>query len=110
MAIEHKRSDSLDYLAVLPESFPDGYFVGWTITSQIRSARYYALIADLSCAWVDPVTTRSINVRFTDTTTWPVGPAVLDVRFIRTSDGTTISTDTVDINIVHDVTTVPAVG
>lgn len=94
----------MDYLAVIPDTFADGYFVGWEVTSQIRTALYYQPIADLTCTWVDPDLTRSIKVQALDTKTWPVGNAVLDIQFVRTADGYTISTDTVQINIVHDVT------
>jgi hypothetical protein len=104
MALEHKRGDSLDYLAVIPPSFADGYFIGWTVASQVRSFQYDLLIATLTCTWVDPTLTRSLQVREIDTSDWKLGKALMDVQFIRTSDGYTISTDTVEIDIVRDIT------
>lgn len=104
MAEQHKRGDSLSYLGTIPEDFADGFFVGWVPTAQIRTAQYYNLIDDLTVTWVDPVTTRSFTVSKIATTTWPVGPALLDIQFVRTSDGFTRSTDTIKINIQHDVT------
>ena len=104
MSIVHKRGDSFDQLAVLPSTFADGYFVGWTVSAQVRSSPYYNYIADLTCAWVDPVTTRTLTVRNLVTTGWPIGNALMDIQFVRTSDGYTISTDTVDVTIVHDCT------
>lgn len=103
MALEQKRGDSLQFLGTIPEDFADGFFQFWTPTSQIRTAQYYNLIADLDFAWVDPVTTRSFTISKIDTKAWPIGAALLDIQFVR-ADGFTKSTDTVQINIVHDVT------
>ena len=103
MAEIHKRGDSLSYLGDIPEDYADGFFVGWTYSAQIRTAQYYKLIDDLVVSWVNPVTTRSFVVSKIDTTAWPVGPAVMDVQFVR-NDGYTKSTATIEINIIHDVT------
>ncbi|QNR53848.1 hypothetical protein phiK7A1_060 [Pseudomonas phage phiK7A1] len=102
--LPHKRGDSFDRLTNIPEAFSDGYFVGWTVTAQIRTARYGEVIADLVCAWVDPATTRILSIKCLDTKPWPVGPAEMDVQFVRTSDGYTMSTSTLQFNIVRDVT------
>lgn len=105
MAEQHKRGDSLEYLGTIPvEDFPDGFFVGWVPSAQIRTAQYYNLIDDLTVTWVDPVTTRSFIVSKINTTAWPVGAALLDIQFVRTSDGFTRSTETIQINIQHDIT------
>lgn len=102
-----KRGDSFEYLATIPSDYPNGYFVGWTVASQIRTAKYQDLVADLVCSWVDAVTTRTLKVSKIVTTDWPIGNAEMDVQFVRTSDQTTISTDTIEINIVKDITRTP---
>ena len=104
MAEQHKRGDSLEYLGTIPEDFADGFFIDWTPSAQIRTAQYYNLIDDLTVTWVDQLTTRSFTVSKIDTKAWPVGPALLDIQFVRLSDGFTRSTDTIQINIEHDVT------
>lgn len=104
MAENHKQGDSLDYLGVIPLDYVDGYFVGWTLSGMIRSYPSYTLIDSLDIAWVDPTVTRSFTVRKINTQSWPVGAAVMDVQFTRTSDGYVKSTDTIQFNILHDVT------
>ncbi len=103
MALEQKRGDSLSFMGTIPEDFADGFFQFWTPTSQIRTAQYYSLIDDLDFAWVDPDITREFTLTKIDTTTWPIGPALIDVQFVRV-DGFTKSTDTIQISIIHDVT------
>lgn len=103
-SITTKRGDSFEYLATIPSDYPDGYFVGWIVASQIRTSKYQDLVADLECAWVDLVLTRVMKVSKIVTTDWPVGLAEMDVQFVRTSDQTTISTDTIEVNIVKDIT------
>jgi len=104
--ITHKRGDTFEHLAAIPSTFADGYFVGWTVTAQVRTAKYGALLADLTCSWADPLTTRIISVKELDTSNWEVGPAEMDIQFVRTSDGTTISTNTVQISVLKDITRV----
>lgn len=103
-SITIKTGDSFEYLATIPSTFADGYFVGWDVASQIRTKQYQNLVAELSCVWVDPVTTRTLKVSKIVTTGWPVGVSEMDVQFVRQSDQTTISTETIDVNIIKDVT------
>lgn len=103
-----KRGDSFDRLTNIPDTFADGHFVGWTVTAQVRTAKYGKLLADLVCAWADPVTTRILSVKCLDTTSWVVGPAEMDIQFVRNDDGYTISTATLQFDIVRDVTRVTA--
>lgn len=104
MAEQLKRGDSLSYIATIPVAdFADGFFAGWTCTAQIRTAQYFNLIADLEFAWVDPGTTRAFTLTKTDTTSWPIGAAALDVQFVR-PDGFTRSTTTLPVLIIHDIT------
>ncbi len=73
------RGANLDIAMRMPDGFPDGHLAGWVATSQIRT---YAdvLIATLDVQWVDPLTTRYLRLRHADTSAWPVGPAVFDIR------------------------------
>jgi len=103
MAIEQKRGDSLSYLGMIPATYVDGYFSDWVLSAMIRSFPYYTLIDNLIVEWVDPTTAREFTVTKIDTTAWPVGTAVMDIQLTR-PDGFVRSTDTVQIEIVHDVT------
>lgn len=103
MALEQKRGDSLSFMGEIPADFADGFFSGWSMSSQIRKAQYYTFIDDLDVEWVDPDTTREFTLSKIDTTAWPIGPALIDVQFVR-NDGFTKSTDTIQISIIHDVT------
>ncbi|MNI40600.1 hypothetical protein D3C85_650580 [compost metagenome] len=100
----HKRGDSFDRLVHIPLAFADGYFTGWTVTAQVRTAQYSAAIDDLVCTWVDPTKTRILSIKCLNTTAWPIGLAEMDVQFTRTSDGYTTSTSTLQFEIVRDVT------
>lgn len=104
MATVHKAGDSFDYIATIPSTFADGYFVDWIVTCQVRTAKYQDLIADIAPAWVDPLTTRQVRLLQISTSSWPVGNAIMDVQFVRSYDQYTISTDTIEITVVTDVT------
>ncbi len=91
-------------LAPIPEVFADGYFVGWVVTAQIRTAQYDRLIADLTCTWEDDLTTRLLHIQDFATDDWAVGPAEMDIQFTRTLDDYTMSTQTLKVVIVKDVT------
>lgn len=102
--LPHKRGDSFDRLTNIPIVFADGYFVGWTVTAQVRTAQYSKPIADLVCTWINPATTRILQLQCIDTTLWTLGMAEMDIQFVRTSDGYTTSTSTIQFEIVRDVT------
>lgn len=99
----HKRGASFDVLVTIPAQFADGYFADYTPTSQVRQLDD-TLVADLTCAWVDPVTTRALRLTCLDTTAWPVGSALFDVRFERTSDGSVIASNSAQLIVVKSVT------
>lgn len=102
---QHKRGDSFDLLVTIPPQFADGYFAGHTVASQIRQqGADGAMVADLTCTWVDALTTRALRLQCLDTKAWPVGPAQFDVQFTRTADGFVLSSTTAQIFIVQDVT------
>lgn len=101
----HKRGDSFDILVTIPARFADGYFVGYTVTSQIRQmGADGAKVADLTCTWVDALTTRALRLQCINTSTWPPGPAQFDVQFKRTADNFVLSSTTAQIAILPDVT------
>lgn len=108
--VQIRRGDSLDFIAPLAEAdgkgngVADGAFVGWTVHSQIRTAKYGKLIAELVCSWVDPSTTRTLKLSCIDTRDWPIGDAELNVQFVRTSDGFTWSSEIMQVTITKDVT------
>lgn len=102
--MEHKRGDSFDYLATIPESYPDGFFTGWEVKAQVRDARSGALVADLDVQWGDPQTTRHVKLLKIDTSSWSLGQMEFDIQFRRASDGYTLSSSTVNFQVVKDVT------
>jgi hypothetical protein len=105
MSIAHKRGDTFEWILVLPENdYPDGFFVGWVTSCQIRSTSG-RLIAELETSWAAPVEdTRSLRLFFEDTTGWKLGDHEADVQFTRTSDGFVKSTETFVVKIVKDIT------
>lgn len=102
--MEHKRGDSFDYFIDIPSDFEDGYFVGWTVSAQLRDQEAGNLIATLETFWADPQTTRRLNLHKINTRAWPVTVAEFDVQFVRNQDGFTTSTNTIAVEIVKDVT------
>jgi len=100
--IAHKRGRSFDLVATIPEQFPDGHFVGWTVASQIRRGNG-DLVADLQVTWLDAATTRHLHLLQLDTHGWPVSTVYMDVQLTR-PDGYTLSTSTVSILVDKDVT------
>lgn len=103
--ILHKRGDTFDRLLLMPsEEFPDGYFLGWDVTSQIRTPRG-TLVADLTTSWADPAAdTRVLRIFSDPTEDWPIGRLEIDVQFTRQSDSLTRSTETLYVDILKDVT------
>lgn len=101
--MKHIRGDTFNYIATLPESIPDGYFVDYVPTCQIRDLQD-VLIADAVTTWVDPLTTRNVGLHVGTTSAWPIGQAVFDIQFKRASDGDTQSTWPRRFTIVADVT------
>lgn len=100
----HKRGDSFERLVTIPPEWPNGHFVDWVVASQVRDGNG-KLLADLTCEWVDPLTTRELRISVVSTTTWPVGiTAELDVQFTRNSDGWVQSTETHSFTIIRDAT------
>lgn len=99
-----KRGDTFRFLLVVPDDFADGFWVGWTVTSQARTTRG-KLIADLEPTWQDPAAdTRVLELVNTDTQEWPVGIIEIDVQFVNDTTNEKRSTVTKQIEVVRDVT------
>jgi len=109
--LPHKRGDSFSRLTEIPvtnedgsPAFADGYFVGWTVRAQVRTAKFDKFLSELECSWVDPLTTRILRVQDFDTKNWELGPAEMDVEFTRVSDNFIQSTATLSFDVIKDVT------
>ena len=99
------RGDSFGFIGRIPESFADGYFVGWTLQCQVRNVSD-GLVADLLAQWVDPLTTRLFEVTDTaGTSLWPVGQLFFDLR-MTAPDGSTKRTPVMLIQCERGVTRV----
>lgn len=101
-----KRGDTLSLSLTLPAAYVDGYFVDWTVTSQIRTPSG-RLISDLVVTWANPATTRTLVLKDSSTANYPIGTANIDVQFVRNSDSFTLSTETIEVDVQRDVT-IPA--
>lgn len=102
--IKHTRGDTFDYIANIPDTFADGFFVGWEVSCHIRSTQSDRVIGMPAATWGDPSTTRTLHLLLLDTTSWPLGQAEFDVQFRRLSDGYRLSTKIVYLDIIKDVT------
>ena len=98
----HKRGASFHALIQIPAAFADGHFAGWALKSQARTDKD-VLLAELTVAWADPATTRVLVLKCLDTTTWPIGPAYLDVK-LTDPDGFVMPTSTAAFYVVQDIT------
>ena len=106
--IQHKRGDTFDQVLLIPEAtFADGFFVGWTVASQIRTNRGKP-VDTLTTSWADPAAaTRFLRLFKQGTSLWPLGTLEVDVQFTRTSDGFVQSTETIFVEVLRDVTQPP---
>jgi hypothetical protein len=103
---DHKRGDTFAKMLGLPASIDAGYFVGWDVAGQIRTPQG-RLIADVVVTWLDEPDRKTLQLYVEDTKTWRLGTHELDVQFTRISDGFVVSTATIPINVIRDVTLVP---
>lgn len=103
--IQHKRGDTFDQVLLIPEAtFPNGYFVGWEVASQIRTNRGKP-IDTFVATWADPVAdTRFLRLFKQETLLWPLATLEVDVQFTRLSDSFVQSTETILVQVLRDVT------
>lgn len=101
----HKRGDTFDRLLLIPAAtFADGYFLLWNVASQLRTARG-KLIATLTATWADPAAdTRTLRLFAENTELWPLGALEPDAQFTRQSDDFVLSTETLTVQVLKDVT------
>lgn len=102
--MKHKRGDSFDYVVVIPDAFHDGYFVGWSVKAQLRNKATGGLVAQFDTSWENEATTRRLRLFKINTKTWPIADLEFDVQFTRDADGYTISSNTVDVKVIKDIT------
>lgn len=98
----HVRGASFELRVRIPNRFADGYFSGWVPSSQVVTEKG-AAVAVLDAAWVDPVVARLIVLRCLDTSAWPLGLAMFDVR-LRRPDGFVLPTEAQSFYIVRGAT------
>lgn len=103
--LELPRGASLDLLIRIPRVLADGFFVGWTVTSQLRGDKNSQFVAELEPEWTDPPTTRVLRLRnAAETSAWPVGEAWFDVRFESADEQQVIYTRAKQIYITRSIT------
>lgn len=90
---DHIKGASWSRLLSIPSQFSDAFFVGWTVTSQIRDPSG-KLIAEVQCEWLDAATTRDLLLSVNQTDSWPSGDLLIDIKFTRNSDGHVLKTTT----------------
>jgi hypothetical protein len=102
-SITHKRGDTFLYDAVLRQSKsgPVIDLTDWTIASMIRDGED-VLIEELTVT-VTNAALGEYSIRVDDTTAWPVGTAYWDIQYTDSND-IIRSTDTMNLNIIEDVT------
>jgi hypothetical protein len=104
-AYTHKRGATLDLsgkitTSVVGEVVPD--FTNWVGAAQIRR-QDDSLADNLVFEWLD-VAEGLVRVHKTDTSTWPLGPAEIDIRFTNSNDSSKVFTTTQQIMIVKEIT------
>jgi hypothetical protein len=102
--IKFKRGDTFDRILLIPEAtFANGYFTGWTVTSQMRTTTG-RLVGVLTATWADPAAnTRFLRLFNNDTTKWPLGTHEVDAQFVSPAN-IVLSTETLLVNVIRDVT------
>jgi len=96
------QGGTFQVLARIPDDYADGFFAGYTVESQLRTVKG-GLIADLNPEWVDPGLTRVLRLKVVDTSSWPLGSGVFDIRFTSPT-GERIFTSREALLIVQGVT------
>lgn len=102
-----KRGQTFSFLMKIPDTIADGFLRSWLPRAQIRKARNTSadgLIADVSCFWADPKTTRYLTLHHSLTAKWPIGEAEMDVVF-ESASGTVIRSRTIKLQIERGITT-----
>jgi hypothetical protein len=69
-----------------PFGYPDGFFVGWSVTCQLINT-VGVVLDTIDATWLDVVTTRALKLEKVNTSAWALGEAAIQVTFTRNSDG-----------------------
>ena len=101
-----KQGITFDCVLVMPAIYPDGYFLGWTLQSQIRTTAQ-KLIQTLTATWIDPTTaTRNLRLFSNATTNWPVGIHDFDAKLTSSTGELVVVTETQQIEVRWSATQV----
>jgi hypothetical protein len=101
-----KRGQTFSFAMKIPDTIEDGFLRSWLPRAQLRKARNTSadgLIAEVSCFWADPKTTRLLTLHHSLTAKWPIGEAELDVVF-TSAGGTQIRSRTIKFQIERGIT------
>jgi hypothetical protein len=102
---KHKRGDTFDRsgtINVLQNGLPLLDLTGWTGMSQMRNARD-ALVVQFNFQWLNAAQSLVRLSAPDGTDSWPIGECKIDIQLTSPS-GTVVSTDTMALEIVMDVT------
>ncbi|WP_342049866.1 MULTISPECIES: hypothetical protein [unclassified Cupriavidus] len=104
MTTDFKRGQTFAYAGQVRNNGQTMDFTGWSISSQLRTAKSSYLVEDLSAAFVDAATGAvSLSATAAQTSLWPLQPLVLDIR-LQDPAGQVVISETVTINVVERVT------
>lgn len=101
--IELIRGTTFQLILRLPSKYADGAFYGYALRSQVRTEANQ-LVADLDAQWMDSPACKNISLRFADTSNWPVGLLVSDVKLFDPLGDESVQTKRIVINCIPGVT------
>lgn len=107
MANIHKRGDTFDRsgtIAITQNGVAALDLTGWTGASQMRGARN-TLIVNFKFEWINAALRLARISAPEGTSTWPVGDWPMDIQ-MTSPDGVVVSTATVLLTVIADVTSV----
>lgn len=102
--LNHKRGDTFDVSGVVTVEAGSTDMSLWTPKAQLRlSNPTRTLIQELTCEFLSP-TEGLLNIRATATQTekWPLGLALIDLRFVQ--GDVVVSSPTFQLTIIEDIT------
>lgn len=100
--IDIKNGDTLRLACVAQDDAGNPVdLTGWTVTAQVRDAKYNALVASLSIT-VDAPQEGAFTIEG-DTANWPVGDLSFDIRYLD-SLGRVAHTETIALNVQRAIT------
>lgn len=100
--INFKRGDTFVVQCTLKQTGVPQSLAGWTIKSQVRTQQSLRLVTELNFSVVNDQQ-GIFQLQCTDTTDWPIGALVCDIRY-TTPNAQVVSTDTFTIEVQSEVT------